>query len=157
MSDVETPAEDVAPDAAADERPLPSSPGVAAVVEQFEAATFTEHTYASSSVQYTIVSVPVDDWIPFAEAAKAAGFDSFIDIAAVDHYTEAPRFEVALNLLSMTTRERMIVSTRVPYDDPTVPSLTDVFAGANFYEREAFDLIGIDFRAPGPHPHPPPR
>jgi NADH-quinone oxidoreductase subunit C len=49
----------------------------------------------------------------------------------------------------MSVKQRLIVSTRVPYDDPTVPSLTDVFAGANFYEREAYDLIGIAF--PG-HP-----
>ena len=72
-----------------------------------------------------------------------------IDLAAVDHYTNAPRFEVALNLVSMADNERIIVSTRVPYDDPTVPSVTGVFAGANFYEREAYDLLGIDF--PG-HP-----
>lgn len=148
MSETEHPV-DGEPIAEAPERTLPASAGVAAVVEQFDDATFTEHRYASSPVGYTMVSVPVDQWVAFAEAAKSGGFDGFIDLAAVDHYTEAPRFEVALNLLSMTTRERMIVSTRVPYDDPTVPTLTDVFAGANFYEREAYDLFGIDF--PG-HP-----
>jgi NADH-quinone oxidoreductase subunit C len=37
------------------------------------------------------------------------------------------------------------VSTRVPYDRPSLPTLTPVFAGANFYEREAYDLMGIDF------------
>lgn len=129
--------------------PVPGADAIAAVVSQFPAATFEERGYASSEVQYTAVTVPVDDWVAFAEAARAGGFDMFIDLAAVDHFTNAPRFEVALNLLSMTTRDRIIVSTRVPYDDPSVPSVTDVFAGANFYEREAYDLLGIDF--PG-HP-----
>ncbi len=150
MSDAELPEVDDAPvsDAESD-RPAPSGASVASVVAEFAEATFTEHVYASSDVGYTIVSIPVAEWVAFVEAAKAGGFDTFIDIAAIDHYTEAPRFEVAVNLLSMTTRERMIVSTRVPYNDPTVPSLTSVFAGANFYEREAYDLFGIDF--PG-HP-----
>ena len=150
MSDAELPEVDDAPVSDAEPaRPTPASAGVASVVAEFDDATFTEHVYASSDVGYTIVSIPVTEWVAFVEAAKASGFDTFIDIAAVDHYTEAPRFEVAVNVLSMTTRERMIVSTRVPYDDPTVPSLTGVFAGANFYEREAYDLFGIDF--PG-HP-----
>jgi NADH-quinone oxidoreductase subunit C len=120
-----------------------------ALIASFPAATVEIRSYASSSVTYTAVSLPVGDWVAFAEAAKATGFDTFIDLAAVDHYTEAPRFEVALNLIDMSAKQRLIVSTRVPYDDPTVPSLTNVFAGANFYEREAYDLIGIAF--PG-HP-----
>ncbi|MGI9665605.1 MAG: NADH-quinone oxidoreductase subunit C [Acidimicrobiia bacterium] len=150
MSDVTQPPESDASEAAAQpSRPLPSSEPIAAVVSQFENASFDEKKYASSDVRYTAVVIPVDDWVAFAEAAKAGGFDTFIDIAGVDHFTEAPRYEVALNLLSLTTRDRIIVSVRVPYDDAVVPSLTDVFAGANFYEREAFDLLGIDF--PG-HP-----
>ena len=133
----------------APERPMPSHPRVAALLGAFDDATFLERSYASSEASYTMISVPVADWVAFAEAARAAGFDTFIDLAAVDHYTEAPRFEVAVNLLDMSTRQRIIVSTRVPYDDPTVPTISGVFAGANFYEREAYDLIGIDF--PG-HP-----
>ena len=73
------------------------------------------------------------------------GFDLFVDLASVDHFREAPRFEVALNLISMTANQRLIVSTRVPYDAPVVPTLTGVFAGANFYEREAYDMMGITF------------
>ena len=130
-------------------RAVPRSEAVAAVVAGFDDATFSERSYASSSVIYHAISIPVDQWVAFAEAAKAAGFDAFVDIAAVDHFTDAPRFEVALNLLDLKAGERIVVSTRVPYDDATVPTLTGVFAGANFYEREAYDLFGIDF--PG-HP-----
>ena len=122
---------------------------VTGVVDRFEGLTVEMRRYASSDVTYAAVSVPVADWTAFAEAARDAGFDTFIDIAAVDHYRDAPRFEVALNLLNTKDAQRIVASTRVPYDDPTVPSLTGVFAGANFYEREAYDLIGIDF--PG-HP-----
>lgn len=149
MTDIERDLENAAPDGETADRILPDHPVIAALIEPIEAATFEVKKHASSVTTYHTIAVPVLDWVNFASAAKDAGFDLFIDLAAVDHYTNAPRFEVALNLVSMTENERIIVSTRVPYDDPTVPSVTGVFAGANFYEREAYDLLGIDF--PG-HP-----
>jgi NADH-quinone oxidoreductase subunit C len=126
-----------------------ASEKISALVEEFDSATVAERGYASSEATYFMISIPVDDWVAFAEAAKAQGFDAFSDLFAVDHFAEAPRYEVVLNLVSMESRERVVISTRVPYDDPTVPTITNVFQGANFYEREAYDLIGIDF--PG-HP-----
>jgi len=130
-------------------RRLPGVESIKTLLEAFEDATFELRSYASSDVTYHAIHVPVADWVAFAETAKAAGFDLFIDLAGIDHFSEAPRFEVVLNLVSMTEAQRIIVSTRVPYDDPTVPTVTGVFVGANFYEREAYDLVGIDF--PG-HP-----
>lgn len=131
------------------ERILPDNPTIAQLIGQFESAEVAEKSYASSDTTYFAISIPVAEWVAFAEAAKVIGFDTFSDLFAIDHFTEAPRFEVALNLISMEATERIIVSTRVPYDDPSVPTLTEVFAGANFYEREAFDLMGVEF--PG-HP-----
>jgi len=137
--------EPAADHAAEDETPRAASTQVASLLERFPEARFLERSYASSATRYTMVEVPNEDWVAFAEAAKDSGFDTFIDLAAVDHYTDAPRFEVAVNLLDIATAQRIIVSTRLPYDDPSLPTLTGVFAGANFYEREAYDLIGIDF------------
>jgi len=149
MTDIERDLDDAAPDAETTDRRLPDHPTIAALLEPIGAATFEVKKNASSDAIYHTMAVPVSEWVGFASSAKDAGFDLFIDLAAVDHYTHAPRFEVALNLVSMTENLRIIVTTRVPYDDPTVPSVTGVFAGANFYEREAYDLFGIDF--PG-HP-----
>jgi NADH:ubiquinone oxidoreductase subunit C len=122
---------------------------VASVIDGFEGVTVTEHALASSAAVYHQVAVSVDHWVSAVTKAKNVGFDSFVDLYAVDHFAQAPRFEVGVNLISMAHNQRIIISTRVPYDDPTVPTLTGVFVGANFYEREAYDLIGIDF--PG-HP-----
>ena len=127
----------------------PISELISALVEPFESATVEARQYASSDAIYFMISIPIEDWVSFAEAAKEVGFDTFSDLFAIDHFTEAPRFEIVLNLVAMESRERIVVSTRVPYDDPTVPTLTNVFQGANFYEREAYDLMGVDF--PG-HP-----
>lgn len=150
MTDVEDTLDTAEPDTAeVPSRLLPDNEIVATLVEPFASADAVEKSYASSDTKYFAISVPVEDWVAFADAARVSGFDAFSDLFAIDHFSEAPRFEVVLNLVSMTANERIVVSTRVPYDDPTVPSITDIFAGANFYEREAFDLMGIDF--PG-HP-----
>jgi NADH-quinone oxidoreductase subunit C len=122
---------------------------VASVIDGFDGATVTEHATASSATVYHQVSVSVDHWVSVVTKAKNAGFDAFVDLYAVDHFAQAPRYEVGVNLISMENNQRIIISTRVPYDDATVPTLTGVFVGTNFYEREAYDLIGIDF--PG-HP-----
>lgn len=150
MPDSDDTVDDAAqPDADESVSTPPANAAIAAVVRAFPSAVVTEHSYASSDVTYHRVEVPVDSWVATVQAARAAGFDTFVDLYAVDHYSQAPRFEVGLNLVSMGAKERVILTTRIPYDDPSVPTVTGEFAGANFYEREAYDLFGIVF--PG-HP-----
>ncbi len=129
--------------------PLTDNTLVASVISDVEGATVVEQKYASSDTTYHMVSVPISAYVSTVAAAKDAGFDMFVDLFAVDHFAQAPRFEVGVNLLSATANQRIIISTRAPYDDPTVPTISGLFIGANFYEREAYDLFGIDF--PG-HP-----
>ena len=95
----------------------------------------------------------------FADVAKflrdAQQFTMLCDITAVDHLLDgsrsvpegvtAERFEVVANYLSHTRNRRVRVICQVPAQDPTVPSLTGVYRGANFPERETFDLFGITF------------
>ncbi|MEN8235110.1 MAG: NADH-quinone oxidoreductase subunit C, partial [Actinomycetota bacterium] len=81
----------------------------------------------------------------FVEAVKAAGFETFIDVCAVDHLNRDPRYDVVINLLSMQHAQRLIIKVGIPGDDPTVASISSIYAGANFYEREAWDLYGIVF------------
>ena len=127
------------------ERDLPEVASIAALLKVFPEARFTAHRYASSNVRYHMVSVPVSDWVGITQAAVDAGYDTFVDLTAIDHFAQAPRFEVAVNIISMSEVQRLIITTRVPYDDPVVPTLTGVFVGANFFEREAYDLVGVVF------------
>lgn len=92
-----------------------------------------------------VLTVLVEELADVVMAARDAGFDQFIDLCAVDYLTRDPRFEVVVNLLSMAMRRRLRIKAGVPADDPVAPSITGVFAGANFYEREAWDLFGIRF------------
>ncbi len=82
----------------------------------------------------------------------ALKFEQLIDLAGVDYSTykdqpwEGLRFCVVSHLLSLTHNWRLRLKVFAPDDElPLVPSLTGVWASANWFEREAFDLFGIVF------------
>ncbi len=76
---------------------------------------------------------------------KECGFDMLTDLSGLDHYGEQPRFEVEYLLYSMTDHCYLRLKVRVPEQDPVVPSVTGVWQGANWHEREAYDMFGIRF------------
>lgn len=100
---------------------------------------------AADSFGQTVVRVAADSVVALVTAAHAAGFTMFTDLCAVDHHTREPRFDVVITLTALDPPERIRIITGLPGDDPTLPSITPVFPGADFYEREAFDLFGIHF------------
>jgi NADH-quinone oxidoreductase subunit C len=71
-------------------------------------------------------------------------FETLVDICACDYPTEPERFEVVYHMLSMRLNQRIRVKIRTNESTP-VPSATDVFPVANWYEREAFDMFGVIF------------
>ena len=66
-------------------------------------------------------------------------------VTAVDRYPAEPRFEVVYHLHSVERNQRVRLKCRVRGEDPVVESVTGVWRGANWYEREVFDLFGIRF------------
>lgn len=74
------------------------------------------------------------------------GFDFLSDITAVDYWQKRePRFEVVYQLTALKNRQRLRVRVPVPENDAQVESLTPLWKGANFMEREVWDLFGIRF------------
>ncbi len=71
-------------------------------------------------------------------------FINFTDLCGVDWPQREKRFDVVVHLLSPKYNRRIRVKTRTDEETP-VPSLTGVFKGAGWYEREAYDLLGILF------------
>ena len=128
----------------------PDDEVAAALCDRFEPSV-----YFSSHGQ----SVVYLDRARLAEAAQylrdEEQFTMCVDITAVDHLVdgvrhlppgvEAERFEIVANFLSHARNRRVRVICPVPESDPSVPSLTGVFPGTNFSERETFDLFGIRF------------
>ncbi|MBM2803414.1 MAG: dehydrogenase subunit [Deltaproteobacteria bacterium] len=82
----------------------------------------------------------------FRRLKDELGFDLLSDITAVDYWQKkTPRFEVVYQIVCRAKRSRLRVRVPVPEDDPTVDSLTPLWRGANFLEREVWDLYGIRF------------
>lgn len=71
-------------------------------------------------------------------------FEMLVDLTAVDWPKRERRFDVVWNLYSMTTNERLRLKAHVSPGE-SVPSVTSVWAGADWPERECFDLFGIVF------------
>lgn len=81
-------------------------------------------------------------------------FDLFVDLAAIDRQKltgdlaprDGRRFQASYLLYSTSRNEHLRVKAAVPESDPALPTLTDVWPAANWFEREAWDLMGISFR-----------
>lgn len=71
-------------------------------------------------------------------------FRQLVDVCGVDYPDREQRFDVVYNLLSLTNNTRIRVKTQTDEETP-VPSVTGVFSSANWWEREAWDLLGIYF------------
>ncbi len=82
-------------------------------------------------------------------AVKAAGYNFFEDMTAVDWFPSSPRFQLSYHILSHAFKER--IRLRAMLDEagsgaePIIDSITPVWPGSNYFEREVFDLFGIRF------------
>ncbi|MFW5331315.1 NADH-quinone oxidoreductase subunit C [Hydrogenophaga sp. ZJX-1] len=84
--------------------------------------------------------------------APEARFEQLIDLCGMDYQSygdgrwEGPRFAAVVHLLSVSLNQRVRVRVFCPEDDfPVIDSVSALWASANWYEREAFDLYGIVF------------
>ena len=92
------------------------------------------------------INVEIDQYFKTVEDYKKDGYEMMIDLTAVDWYRKKePRFEVIVNLLSVSKNSRLIINVAVPDQDLKIPSICEIYPGANFYEREVFDMFGIEF------------
>jgi NADH-quinone oxidoreductase subunit C len=92
------------------------------------------------------LSIPLESAHACAERLRdAASFEVCTLITAVDHYPASPRFELCWQLQSLTHGDRVRLHAFAAGDPPSAPSLTDLWPGAAYYERECFDLMGITF------------
>lgn len=72
-------------------------------------------------------------------------FDLIIDVCSVDFPNDPERFEVIYHFCSIERKHRIRVKARVPEEDCTIDSITCIWKGANFLEREVYDMMGIRF------------
>jgi NADH-quinone oxidoreductase subunit C/D len=99
-------------------------------------------------------SVVLDLCRALQKGEDAPRFDLLMDLFGVD-YPDRPdeeggRFETIYHLYALSTGQRLRLKVGAPESDPTLPSVTSVWKGANWFEREAYDMFGLRFEG---HPH----
>ena len=93
-----------------------------------------------------VQQIEVNEYHNHIKSLLEEGYEMMMDLTAVDWFRKKePRFEVVINLLSLTKNLRKTIKVQVPDENLTIPSITDIYPGANFYEREVFDMFGIIF------------
>jgi NADH-quinone oxidoreductase subunit C len=126
---------------------------IAAIVGD-KAKSLTIESFGSKGAELTLTVFP-QNYIAVARALKDASgcqFEQLIDVCGVDYSEfkegtyEGKRYCVVSHLLSVSLNQRIRLKVFAADDDmPIVPSLTDIWSSANWFEREAFDLFGIVF------------
>src|SRR6266568_6748867 len=125
---------------------LPEHPAVKAILA-WNPDALTDALFDHGELTLTIAPASV---CMAAATVQAAGYNFFEDATAVDWFPSEPRFQLSYHILSHTYKERIRLRVMVEGTDPAVESITPVWPGANYYEREIFDLFGIRFEG---HPN----
>jgi len=111
------------------------------------AGKFGERLSAALAYGELTVTVTGDDLVEvvtFLRDDAACRFVSMIDVSGADYPSRLLRFDVVYHLLSPTKNLRIRVKVMTDEDTP-VPSITGIFPGADWFERETYDLYGVLF------------
>ncbi|MCI0469768.1 MAG: NADH-quinone oxidoreductase subunit C [Nitrospirae bacterium] len=111
---------------------------------------FTDDIISASEfrgqISVTLKKDNVFEILRFFRDEPRLNFNLLRDLCGVDYFKiKEPRFEVVYNLYSISYRRSVMVKAQVPEIDCRIKSVTSLWAGANWHERECFDMFGIVF------------
>ena len=122
---------------------MPASPDAVAALKAGRAGVTDR-----ASLDHPAIDVPAADLLGVLRELKSAhGFDMLVDVAGVDWGLDArPRFSVVYHLFSSAAHAYVRVASHCPdAAAPEMPSASGLWPGADWHEREAFDMFGIRF------------
>ena len=97
-------------------------------------------------MSYEIINTSVAEYKKLVESLHTESYEMMVDLTVIDWFRKKePRFEVVVQFLSVSKNERKTVKVFVDDEELSIPSITDIYPSANFYEREAYDMFGINF------------
>jgi NADH-quinone oxidoreductase subunit C len=102
------------------------------------------HEIANGELTITVAPSEIVNVLRFLRDDPSMQFVSLIDICGVDYPARTRRFDVVYHMLSPRQNARIRVKVETG-EDMAIPSATEIYPGADWYEREAYDLFGILF------------
>jgi NADH-quinone oxidoreductase subunit C len=128
---------------------LPDATGLELIAKGVRARLGDEAVVGTSYYreQATLEARPdrMHDVLEHLSRGIAEPFEFLASLHGCDYLPDEPRLGVHYQLLSMDRADRMGVKTRVRVEEPEVPSVVDLFPGADFQEREVYDFFGVVF------------
>lgn len=126
------------------------SPNLATVKSALESRGASEAELQDDSVHCVVSRERIFDVIRSIKEDPSLQFKYFIDVTGADYskysIPQPERFAVIYNLLSPSLGVRVQIRVYLPEADPSIASITSLFHGANWGEREVYDMYGFDFR-----------
>jgi NADH-quinone oxidoreductase subunit C len=110
--------------------------------------TFGDRIRVVPSIDMDTVMLDRDDIVEvcrFLREQEELDYDLMRDVTCVDYISETPRFEVVYHLYSIYHSHEIRLKVRLEEQDPRIDTITDIWIGANWYEREVYDFFGIEF------------
>ncbi len=124
---------------------MPDQSGLEAIAQELREADpdcvlSTSHLNGRAEIQID----PAKN-VEVLEQLRARGFTFLASVHGVDYYPHEPRLGVVYELLDMTEVDRVSVKARVSVDDARIASVVSMWPGADFPERELYDMFGVEF------------
>ncbi len=79
-----------------------------------------------------------------AKCRNDLGYEMILDVSSLDHFGDQPRFEMVYEIATLDDSKRLRIKAKVS-EEETVPSITGLWVGADWHEREVWDMMGIPF------------
>jgi NADH-quinone oxidoreductase subunit C len=102
-------------------------------------------SYYRDQASLEVAPARVRDVLEFLKGHPDEPFEFLSSLHGCDYLPDEPRLAVHYELLSMTRVERLRVKARMGVDEARLPSVVDLWSGANFQEREVYDMFGVVF------------
>ncbi len=121
-----------------------ASPALRILRERHAAGIIAVHAYRGDATAIVDRAALLDVCRTLRDDPELA-FDFLMDVTAVDYIGRVPRFEVVYHFYSLAKNHRVRIKVPLEESDPSVPSLVPLWEGANWLERETWDMYGIRF------------
>jgi len=124
---------------------VPDATGLEAIAQELRAADASSVLGTSFDRGRAEIQIDPAKNVAVIESLRRRGFDFLASLHGVDYYPHEPRLGIVYELLNMTDVDRVSIKARVSVEDPRIASVTGIWPGADFPERECFDMFGVIF------------
>lgn len=105
----------------------------------------TEYTDINGTPAFYVKKEEILDLCKILKYDPDLKFNSLVDAVSVDRFQKKNRFEMIYNLVSIENNYRIFLKIKLESKNPEMESLAQVWKSADWYEREAYDMMGINF------------